>query len=99
MKEVKVYKIWAPWCGPCKMLAPVFEQVKEENSDKYDFIEVNADDDDNLPLIDKLEVRNLPTIVIYDSTSDSVIAKKSGLMSKQEICSMLDDVLSREKEL
>lgn len=98
MKEIKVYKFWAPWCGPCKMLAPVFQRVKEENSDKCDFIEVNADEDENEELIMKFGVRNIPTIIVYDEPNDKVLSMLSGLMNHDTLSKALVEALSKAKD-
>lgn len=57
-----VVDVWAPWCGPCKMLTPVIEQLSEE-MDNVKFVKLNADE--NQELVAALGVRNLPTLVLF----------------------------------
>lgn len=100
MKEIKVYKFWAPWCGPCKMLAPVFQRVKEENSANkgLEFIEVNADEDENEDLISKFGIRNIPTIIVYNKTNDKIMSFLTGLMNYDSLSKAIAGVISEEKD-
>ena len=53
---------WAPWCGPCKMVAPVLNEIAEE-SDKITIAKLNVDH--NQPLAQKYKVRNIPTMILF----------------------------------
>jgi thioredoxin 1 len=54
---------YATWCGPCKMLAPVLKQVKEELGDKIKIIKI--DTDKNQDLASKYQVRSVPTMILF----------------------------------
>ena len=70
---------WAEWCGPCKMLAPVFQELAEETPD-VKFAKVNVDDAEQLAM--KFKIMSIPTLVLM---KDGKPVKKSvGLISKQQ---------------
>lgn len=55
---------WAPWCGPCRMVAPLIEQLAQEFSDRMKFVKVNTDEN---PLVaSQLGIRSIPTLVIFN---------------------------------
>lgn len=58
-----VVDFWASWCGPCKMLAPVMEELSEELSTKADFYKVNVDD--NPVVSNVLRIASIPTVMIF----------------------------------
>ena len=76
---------WADWCGPCKMLAPVFQELAEETPD-VKFAKVNVDDAEQLAM--KFKIMSIPTLVLM---KDGKPVKKSvGLISKQQMKELLD---------
>lgn len=76
---------WAEWCGPCKMLAPVFQELAEETPD-VKFAKVNVDDAEQLAM--KFKIMSIPTLVLM---KDGKPVKKSvGLISKQQMKELLD---------
>jgi len=54
---------WAPWCGPCLMMAPVFEQMAEEYDGQVAFVKLNVDENPVMP--GKLGIRGIPTLILY----------------------------------
>jgi thioredoxin 1 len=62
---------WAPWCGPCKMLGPVIEEVASEAGDKAKIYKINIDD--NPQVAGKLGISSIPTVVVF---RDGEIAEK-----------------------
>ena len=76
---------WAEWCGPCKMLAPVFQELAEETPD-VKFAKVNVDDAEQLAM--QFKIMSIPTLVLM---KDGKPVKKSvGLISKQQMKELLD---------
>lgn len=57
-----VVDFWAPWCGPCKMMAPVFEELDSELSD-VNFTKINVDE--NQEVAQKFGVQGIPTLIIF----------------------------------
>ena len=56
---------WASWCGPCRALAPVLDQLAEENPDTVQIYKVSLDADANLPLAQSLNISSIPALILY----------------------------------
>ena len=54
---------WAPWCGPCKMIGPILEEIDEEMSDKVQIVKLNVDD--NQETAGKYGVMSIPTLILF----------------------------------
>jgi thioredoxin 1 len=65
---------WAPWCGPCRMLAPTLEKLAEEYSDKIVVIKANVDEMENQPLAMQFQVSSIPTIAFIKEWEPTEIA-------------------------
>jgi thioredoxin 1 len=77
---------WAPWCGPCKALAPVLDEIADEYDGKITIAKINVDENDQTP--PKYGVRGIPTmLIIKDGT---VEATKMGALSKAELSAFID---------
>lgn len=77
---------WAPWCGPCKALAPLFDKLAETYGDQIKFAKVNTDD--NKELAKRLDVRGLPTLLMF--RDGQVVERTSGAQSKSHFSNLLD---------
>ena len=84
-----VCDFFATWCGPCKMLAPVMEEVSKEFEDKAVFVKVDVDD--NMELSARYGIMSIPLVVIFKG--GEVAAKSLGYMSKSEAQQFLKDNL------
>ncbi len=80
---------WAPWCGPCRMLAPVIEELAPEYSGRLKFVKINVDEAPETPA--KYGVRGIPTLLIIKD--GSVIATKVGALSRSALQSFIDGAL------
>jgi thioredoxin 1 len=58
-----VVDFWAPWCGPCRMVAPVVEELADEYAGRMVFAKMNTDENPSIP--SKLGIRGIPTLVVY----------------------------------
>lgn len=72
---------WAEWCGPCKMIAPVLEEVADEYADKMTVAKLNIDENPNTP--PKYGIRGIPTLMMF--RGGEVIATKVGALSKTQL--------------
>ena len=77
---------WAEWCGPCKAIAPLLEEVAKEYGDKLKIAKVNVDENQNLAK--KYNVRAIPTLMLFKD--GNVQASKLGMMSKPQLTAFLD---------
>jgi thioredoxin 1 len=77
---------WAPWCGPCKALAPVLDEIADEYDGKIIIAKINVDENDQTP--PKYGVRGIPMmLIIKDGT---VEATKMGALNKAELSAFID---------
>ena len=77
---------WAEWCGPCKMIAPLLNDVAEEYADKIVIGKLNIDQNTNTPA--KYAVRGIPTLLIFKN--GDVAATKVGALSKTQLKEFID---------
>ncbi len=77
---------WAEWCGPCKMIAPVLEQVAEQYGDRIKIAKVDVDANKQMAM--KFNIRSIPTLMIFKNGQPE--ATKMGAMSKTQLTSFID---------
>ena len=77
---------WAEWCGPCKMIAPVLEEIATEYSDRLKVVKLNIDDNPQTP--PKYGIRGIPTLMVFKN--GQVEATKVGSVSKAQLTAFLD---------
>lgn len=77
---------WAEWCGPCKMIAPVLEEIAQEYAGKIKICKLNIDDNKETP--PKYAVRGIPTLMLFKN--GNVEATKVGALSKSQLAAFID---------
>lgn len=78
---------WAEWCGPCRMLTPVLEQVAEQFADKMKFVKMDIDAQSETPA--KFAIRQIPTLLLIKN--GSVVATKTGVLSQTDLKAWLSE--------
>jgi len=77
---------WAEWCGPCKMIAPVLDEIAEEYAGKIRVAKLNIDDNPATP--PKYGIRGIPTLMLFKG--GNVEATKVGAVSKSQLTAFID---------
>jgi len=80
---------WAEWCGPCKMVAPVLEEIASENPDKIRVVKLNIDD--NLETARRFDVMSIPTMILFKDGDAQV--RIVGAKGKGQLLQELDSYL------
>jgi thioredoxin 1 len=80
---------WAPWCGPCKMIAPVIEEIADEYAGKVTVCKMNTDDHRDAAV--EYAINAIPTIILFKG--GQVEKKWVGLTSKKDIVAELDNMI------
>ena len=80
---------WAEWCGPCKMIAPILDEVAKDYAGKLIVAKVNIDENQATPA--KFGIRGIPTLMLFKS--GNVEATKVGALSKSQLTAFLDSSL------
>ena len=77
---------WAEWCGPCKMIAPILDDVAKEYSGKLKIAKLNIDENQDTP--PKYGIRGIPTLMLFKN--GNVEATKVGALSKSQLAAFID---------
>ena len=80
---------WAEWCGPCKMIAPILDEIATEYKDKVTIAKINIDQNPQTP--PKFGIRGIPTVILFKN--GTVEAQKVGAFSTSQLASFLDSHL------
>lgn len=85
-----VVDFWAEWCGPCKMIAPILDEVAGTYEGKLQITKMNVDDNREVPA--KFGIRGIPTLMIFKD--GQLAATKVGAMSKSQLTAFIDQQLA-----
>ncbi|BAU58474.1 thioredoxin [Halorhodospira halochloris] len=80
---------WAEWCGPCKMIAPILEEIAGEYKGKLKVVKLNIDENPETP--PKYGIRGIPTLMLFKN--GNVEATKVGALSKSQLTAFIDSNL------
>ena len=84
-----IVEFWAEWCGPCKMMKPIFEKVSTENETEVEMYTMNVDL--NKEFSSTLGIRSIPTVKIFNE--GNVVNTRVGVMGENNINSLVKDLL------
>jgi thioredoxin 1 len=82
---------WAEWCGPCRMVSPVIEELAGEYTGKINFVKVNVDE--NNELASKYNIFSIPTLAIFNR--GQIVAQQVGAASRSSYKTMIDKTLEK----
>lgn len=83
-----VVDVWAPWCGPCRAMAPQFETVASQMEPQVRFAKLNSDDEPRLAT--ELNIRSIPTLIVFRDGKE--LARQSGAMDANRLKAWLESV-------
>lgn len=81
-----ILDFWADWCAPCKMIAPILDELADEYKDKVTVAKINIDENQATP--QKYAVRGIPTLILFKN--GDVAATKVGAASKSQLAAFID---------
>jgi thioredoxin 1 len=80
---------WAEWCGPCKMIAPILDEISKEYADRLKIAKLNIDENQKTP--QKYGIRGIPTLMLFKN--GNVEATKVGALSKSQLTAFIDSYI------
>ena len=80
---------WAEWCGPCKMIGPILEELSVEYGDRIQIAKMNVDENQGIPA--QFNIRGIPTLILFKN--GTVAAQKVGALAKSQLTAFIDSHL------
>lgn len=95
--NIKIFKFSSAWCGPCKMIAPIFDKIsKMDEFSNIKFISYDIEEDEEgIEMVEKYNIKNIPTIAIVDG-NNNLMKKIIGLVQENELIQIIRDTVKYE---
>lgn len=90
-ENITLYDFWAEWCGPCKVMHPIVEEIEKTFTDKIKVIKIDVDDPANKEMVEKYQIGAMPTYII--EKKGQVVNSFVGAQSKTVLVDALNRVL------
>ena len=87
--DITIVDFWATWCGPCKMLAPVLEELAEDMEGKAEIVKVDVDQEGDLAM--KFGIMSVPTMIVFKN--GEAVKQISGYQPKTQLANILNQLL------
>ena len=87
--DITIVDFWATWCGPCKMLAPVLEELAEDMKGKAEIVKVDVDQEGDLAM--KFGIMSVPTMIVFKN--GEAVKQISGYQPKTQLANILNQLL------
>ncbi|TSC66101.1 MAG: thioredoxin 1 [Microgenomates group bacterium Gr01-1014_80] len=85
MAQIQLLDLWASWCGPCRMMEPILEEIEKEYKDKVEILKINVDE--NPQKASELGVMSIPTYVVLKDGKE--VNRRIGFTPKAEMVKLL----------
>ncbi len=83
---------WASWCMPCRMMAPILDELAQEMSEKLKVVKINTEEEQNQELASKYEIQSIPNLKLFKD--GKVVAEFVGIKSKDALIQEIEEHLS-----
>ena len=87
-EKLVIVDFWAVWCGPCRMIAPILDQISEEMADKVTVVKCNVDDCEDVAM--RYRIMNIPTLLLF--RGGDIIKRQIGAVSKSRLEEILREL-------
>jgi thioredoxin 1 len=88
--EYVLVDVWAPWCGPCRQISPIVDQISLDFINQLHVGKLNADE--NRDILVELGVRNIPTLILFKN--GEIVERSTGMTSKEKLAELINTHLN-----
>lgn len=90
-KKLTLVDFWAPWCGPCRVVGPILEEIAQERGDQVQIVKVNVDDQQELAV--RYGVMSIPTLLLFKD--GNLVDQTIGALAKNKLVAWIDSASNK----